>query len=88
MLPDEVRRKKYTPLQSTIHQANDGIRKLRISTFRGDPQVANVTKLAIAKQGKVVELAKQFAAQAGDQTARKKAEEAIRELETLIPQQV
>jgi hypothetical protein len=85
---DQVRKKKYTPLQSSIHDAGDGIRKLRISAFRGDPQrTATETKAAVANQGRVIELAKLFAAQAPDHGVKNKAEDAIRELETLIPQQ-
>lgn len=88
-LTDAVRKKKHTPLQASIHEAGDGIRKLRIAAFRGDPQrAATETKTALGKQGRVAELAKIFAAQNPDPVVKRKAEDAVRELENLIPQQV
>ena len=65
MVVDQIRKKKYLPLRASLHEAGDGIRKLRISAFRGDPQrAATDTKIALGKQGRVRELAEQFAAQA------------------------
>jgi hypothetical protein len=84
-----VRKKKNTPLQASIHEAGDGIKKLRIAAFRGEPQrAATETKAAIGKQGRVAELAKLFAAQTPDPVVKRKTEDAVKELEALIPQQV
>ncbi len=84
-----MRKKKYTPLLASIHDAGDGIRKLRISSYRGDPQrTATETKAAIAKQAKVVDLTKQFAGASSNLELRKKASDAANELEALLPQQV
>jgi hypothetical protein len=62
---------------------------LRIAAFRGDPhRAANDAKSALGKQGRVVELAKLFAAQTPDLATKKKVEDAAHDLDMLIPQQV
>lgn len=84
-----MRKKKNTPLLAAVYEAGDGIKKLRIVTFRAEPNRAETeTKAALGKQNRVRELAKLFAAQTPDLAVRRKTEEAVKELDSLIPQQV
>lgn len=84
-----VRKKKNTPLLAQIHDANDGIRKLRVAAFRAEPaRFEPESKAALGSQKRVRELAKLFSEKAPNADVKRRTEDAIKDLDTLIPQQV